>query len=93
MNTFVWIVQGLLAAVFLAHGLLFLFPPEAVRKIKKQNPLPEGFMLFIYVAEIAGPIRAHPAGVDRDTTLADPAGGGWPDAHHGWRDRLPRVAA
>ena len=55
MNTFVWIVQGLLAAVFLAHGLLFLFPPQAVRKIKKQNPLPEGFMLFIYVAEIVAP--------------------------------------
>jgi hypothetical protein len=52
MNTFVWITQGLLAFVFLAHGLLFLFPPPAVRKIKKQTPFPVGLMQFIYVAEI-----------------------------------------
>ena len=52
MNTFALIVQGLLAFVFLAHGLLFLFPPAAVRKIKKQVPFPVGFMQFIYVAEV-----------------------------------------
>jgi hypothetical protein len=52
MNTFVWIIQGLLAFVFLAHGLLFLFPPAAVRKIKKQTPFPVGFMQFIYVVEV-----------------------------------------
>ena len=52
MNTFVWIIQGLLAFVFLAHGLLFLFPPVAVRKIKKQTPFPVGFMQFIYVVEV-----------------------------------------
>jgi hypothetical protein len=52
MNTFVWTIQGLLAFVFLAHGLLFLFPPAAVRKIKKQAPFPRGFMQFIYIAEV-----------------------------------------
>ena len=52
MNTFVWITQGLLAFVFLAHGLLFLFPPATLRKIKKQVPFPAGFMQFIYIAEV-----------------------------------------
>ena len=52
MNTFVWIVQGLLAFVFLAHGLLFLFPPAALRRIKKQTPFPVGFLQFICVAEV-----------------------------------------
>lgn len=52
MNTFLWILQAMLAFAFLAHGLLFLFPPAAVREIKKQLTLPTGFMRFIYVAEI-----------------------------------------
>ena len=52
MNTIVWITQGLLAFVFLAHGLLFLFPPATLRKIKKQVPFPAGFMQFIYIAEV-----------------------------------------
>lgn len=52
MNTFVWIVQGFLASVFLAHGLLFLFPPKAIRKIKKQLSFPVGLMQFVYVAEV-----------------------------------------
>lgn len=52
MNTFLWAAQVMLAFVFLAHGLLFLFPPAAVREIKKQLPFPTGFMRFIYVAEI-----------------------------------------
>jgi len=52
MNTLLWVVQVVLAFAFLAHGLLFLFPPEAVRKVKKQLPLPAGFMRFIYVAEV-----------------------------------------
>jgi hypothetical protein len=52
MNISLWVVQVVLAFAFLAHGLLFLFPPEAVRKIKKHSPLPAGFMRFIYVAEV-----------------------------------------
>lgn len=52
MNVFLWVMQVVLASVFLAHGLLFLFPSEAVRKIKRQSALPEGFMRFLYVAEV-----------------------------------------
>ena len=32
MNTLLWVAQALLASVFLAHGIMFLFPPETVRK-------------------------------------------------------------
>jgi hypothetical protein len=40
-----------LAFAFLAHGLLFLFPP-AVREIEKQLPFPVGLMRSIYAAEV-----------------------------------------
>lgn len=33
MNTFLWVAQTLLAIVFLGHGLVFLFPPQAVREM------------------------------------------------------------
>jgi uncharacterized protein YjeT (DUF2065 family) len=52
MNTFLWVAQVALALIFLAHGLLFLFPPEAMHKIKSQTPFSTGFLRFIYVAEI-----------------------------------------
>ena len=28
MNILLWVLQALLALAFLAHGLMFLFPPE-----------------------------------------------------------------
>src|SRR3712207_5541368 len=52
MNTFLWVTQAVLAFVLVAHGLVFLFPPAAVRKIKKQMPFPEAFSRFISSAEI-----------------------------------------
>ena len=52
MNTFLWATQAVLALVYLTHGLVFLFPPEAVRKIKKQTPFSEAFSRFISSAEI-----------------------------------------
>lgn len=54
MNTFLWAAQVVSAFVFLAHGLVFTFPPEAIRKIKKQSPLPAGFMGSIYATESLG---------------------------------------
>jgi len=54
MNTFLWVAQVVLAFAFLAHGLLFLFPPEAVSKVSKQMPFPVGFLRFICIAEILG---------------------------------------
>ena len=52
MNTILWATQAALALIFLAHGLLFLFPPEAIRKRIKQMPLPTRFLPVIWVAEI-----------------------------------------
>ncbi|WP_166174554.1 DoxX family protein [Rubrobacter tropicus] len=55
MNTLLWTMQAMLAFVFLAHGLLFLFPSKAMRKIKEQSPFPAGLMQLIYVAEVLAP--------------------------------------
>lgn len=55
MNTYSWVAQAVLAVAFLAHGLLFLFPSEAIRKMEEQSPFPAGFMRFIYVAEVLAP--------------------------------------
>ena len=52
MDVFAWVVQAMLAIVFLAHGLLYLFPPPAVQENQKLLPFPVGFMRSIYAAEI-----------------------------------------
>jgi hypothetical protein len=52
MDVFAWVVQAMLASVFLAHGLLFLFPSPAVQEIRKQLPFSVGFMRSIYAAEV-----------------------------------------
>src|SRR5690349_24276580 len=51
MNIVLWILQVLLAAAFLAHGLLFLSPPPEL--VEQMNAsLPRWFQLFLGVAEI-----------------------------------------
>jgi uncharacterized membrane protein YphA (DoxX/SURF4 family) len=51
MNALLWVLQVLLAVAFLAHGLLFLFPPAAL--VEQMNAaLPRAFQLFIGVAEV-----------------------------------------
>jgi len=51
MNILLWVLQGLLALVFLAHGWLFLFPPASV--VEQMNAsLPRWFQLFLGVAEV-----------------------------------------
>jgi uncharacterized membrane protein YphA (DoxX/SURF4 family) len=41
MNILLWVLQGLLALAFLAHGWLFLFPPAAI--VEQMNAsLPAG---------------------------------------------------
>ena len=47
----VWTLQILLAAVFLAHGAMMVFPPAAVAQ-QMNAALPRWFQLFIGVAEI-----------------------------------------
>jgi hypothetical protein len=47
----VWILQILLAAAFLAHGLMMVFPPAQVAE-QMNAVLPRWFQLFIGLAEI-----------------------------------------
>jgi putative oxidoreductase len=51
MNRLLWVLQILLAVAFLAHGLLFLFPPAAVAD-QMNAALPRWFQLFLGVAEV-----------------------------------------
>jgi hypothetical protein len=55
MNIFVWILQILLAIAFLAHGLLFLFPPPDIAALMNAS-LPRWFQLFLGWAEILAAI-------------------------------------
>ena len=55
MNRWLWILQGLLAVVFLAHGLMLLFPPESI--VEQMNAsLPRWFQVFLGVAEVAAAV-------------------------------------
>ena len=51
----VWTLQILLALAFLAHGLMFLFPPAEVA-VQMNATLPRWFSLFLGVAEVLAPI-------------------------------------
>jgi uncharacterized membrane protein YphA (DoxX/SURF4 family) len=51
MNIVLWIVQILLAAAFLAHGLMFLFPPASLIEAMNASISPP-FRLFLGVAEV-----------------------------------------
>ncbi len=52
MNTVLWIVQAVLAAVFLLAGGMKLVLP--IGEMTKQIPLPGGFLRFLGVAEVLG---------------------------------------
>ena len=51
-NTLTWTLQGLLAVVFLMHGLMFLNPPPEIAALMNAN-MPRWFQLFLGVAEVA----------------------------------------
>lgn len=55
MNALLWILQVLLAAAFLAHGLMFLAPPPEIA-VQMNASLPRWFQLFMGVAEIAAAV-------------------------------------
>ena len=64
MNSVLWILQVLLAAAFLAHGWLFLYPPASV--VEQMNAsLPRWFQLFLGVAEVAAAIGLILPGLTR----------------------------
>ncbi len=51
MNALLWVVQLLLAAAFLAHGLLFLNPPPEIA-VQMDASLPRWFQLSLGIAEV-----------------------------------------
>jgi hypothetical protein len=55
VNVLLWTLQALLAAAFLAHGLLFLFPPASIVE-QMDASLPRWFQLFLGVAEVASAV-------------------------------------
>lgn len=55
MNRVTWVFQGLLALAFLAHGLMFLFPPADVA-VQMDAFLPRWFQVFLGVAEVAAAV-------------------------------------
>ena len=64
MNALLWVLQVLLAVAFLAHGLLFLFPPAAM--VEQMNAaLPRAFQLFLGVAEMLAAVGLTLPGVTR----------------------------
>jgi hypothetical protein len=64
MNIVLWVLQVLLAAAFLAHGLLFLSPPADI--VEQMNAsLPRWFQLFLGVAEVAAAVGLTLPGITR----------------------------
>lgn len=64
MNRLLWVLQVLLAAAFLAHGVFFLFPPENMVAVMNAAVHP-ALRLFIGVAEILAAIGLTLPGLTR----------------------------
>jgi uncharacterized membrane protein YphA (DoxX/SURF4 family) len=64
MNIFLWVLQVLLAVAFLAHGWMFLFPPENLVAVMNAAIHP-WFRLFIGVAEVLAAIGLTLPGLTR----------------------------
>jgi putative oxidoreductase len=64
MNVLLWVLQVLLAAAFLAHGLMMLFPPASI--VEQMNAsLPRWFQLFLGVAEVLAAVGLTLPGATR----------------------------
>ena len=64
MNILLWVLQVLLAVVFIAHGLLLLMPPPEIAAQMVMS-LPRAFWVFLGVAEIAAAIGLTLPGLAR----------------------------
>lgn len=52
MNLVLWAAQVVLAALFLAHGIVYLFPPASLREAIHNGPLPRRLVYAIGAAEV-----------------------------------------
>jgi uncharacterized membrane protein YphA (DoxX/SURF4 family) len=71
MNIVLWVVQVVLAVSFLAHGLMFLFPPAHLVELMNATILP-AFRLFLGVAEVLAAVGLTVPGFIRRSTWLIP---------------------
>jgi len=64
MNILLWVLQALLAAAFLAHGLLLLMPPADIAA-QMTAELPRSLWVFLGVAEVAAAVGITLPGATR----------------------------
>jgi uncharacterized membrane protein YphA (DoxX/SURF4 family) len=64
MNKLLWVLQALLALAFLAHGLMFLFPPADMVAMMDAT-IDRRFRLFLGVAEVLAAIGLTVPGFTR----------------------------
>lgn len=72
MNAIVWILQVLLAAAFLAHGLMFLNPSPEIAALMDAS-MPRWFQVFLGVAEVAAAAGLTLPGITRILPTLVPA--------------------
>ena len=64
MNVALWVLQGLLAVVYLLHGWLMLSPPANM--VEQMNAaFPRAFQIFLGVAEVLAAIGLTLPGITR----------------------------
>jgi len=66
MNIVLWILQGLLAVAFFAHGWLFLSPPPEIAALMNAS-LPRWFQVFLGIAEVLAAVGLTLPGMTRIT--------------------------
>ena len=64
MNVLLWVLQVLLAAAYMAHGLMFLFPPASVVEAMNAT-ISRPMQLFLGVAEVLAAIGLTIPGLTR----------------------------
>jgi putative oxidoreductase len=64
MNILLWVLQALLAVVFLAHGWLFLSPPPEIA-VQMNASMPRWFQLFLGIAEVLAAVGLTLPGLTR----------------------------
>lgn len=65
LSIILWIIQGLLALVFLSSGAMKLFTPFETMAAQMPLPLPEFFVRFLGVAEVLGALGLILPGIFR----------------------------
>jgi pantoate kinase len=63
MNVMLWVLQFLLAVIFLAHGVFLLAPPASM--VELLRPIPTAFRLFLGAAEVAAAVGLTVPGITR----------------------------